>query len=78
MPGRSLSSEREWVGRGEEKKRAEVSSGAGITPKPGRSRLGRDQRLRKSEVLHAWGGVRTLWLSLSLLVFGRRLRRGRD
>lgn len=61
---------------GEEKKRAEVSSGAGITPKPGRSRLGRDQRLRKSEVLHAWGGVRTLWLSLSLLVFGRRLSEG--
>lgn len=43
---------------GEEKKRAEVSSGAGITPKPGRSRLGRDQRLRKSEVLHAWTGMR--------------------
>lgn len=41
-------------GRGE--KRAEVSSGAGITPKPGRSRLGRDQLLRKSKVLHAWGG----------------------
>ncbi|MXQ92920.1 hypothetical protein E5288_WYG017596 [Bos mutus] len=30
MPGRSLSSEREWVGCGEEKKRAEAEEGAGL------------------------------------------------
>lgn len=58
--------------------------GVGIIQKPGSNQLGRHLPLREknrhckpgAEPKPSGGGVRTPWLSLSLVLIGRRLRRG--